>query len=315
MNTYLGIDGGGTKTKFILSDAAGRILAEDLQPTCNYLQVGLDGLTRVLEAGVDAICEKAGIARGDIRGAFAGIPCYGDSATNIPMLTKTVAQAMGGIPHRVGNDSENSLAGTLAGECGISIICGTGSIAFGRNAVGEVLRCGGWHHAIGSDEGSGSWIGLRLLHLFTRQSDGRDPRTALYGAMKKALDIDEDGDVITRVVEDWGMDRTRIAALSRLLGDLLAAGDPNATAILRDAAHELFDMARTLYRRLGFEGVAPVSYSGGVFNLGAPILDPLAAELSEHSMRLVAPKLPPDEGALVLAMQLDGLPCPEKFIK
>ncbi len=313
MNTYLGIDGGGTKTKFTLADPAGRILAEDARPTCDYHQVGLDGLTRILEEGIDAVGAKAGVSREEICGAFAGVPCYGDSASNMPVLRGAVARAMGGIPHRVGNDCENSLAGTLAGQCGISLICGTGSIAFGRNAAGEVLRCGGWHQALGSDEGSGYWIGLRLLHLFTRQSDGRDPRTALYMAVREALSLDEDGDVIQRVVEEWGMERTRVAALSRLIGDLLEAGDPNTETILRDAAHELADMARTLYRRLGFEGVAPVSYSGGVFNLGAPILEPLAAELSAHGMRLCPPKFPPDLGALILAMQLDGLPCPEEF--
>ena len=313
MNTYLGIDGGGTKTKFTLADATGRIVAEDTRPTCNYLQVGLDGMARVLESGLDAVCGKAGVSRAEIRAAFAGVPCYGDSASNMPMLREAVARAMGGIAHRVGNDCENSLAGTLAGQCGISLICGTGSIAFGRNAAGEVMRCGGWHQALGSDEGSGYWIGLKLLHLFTRQSDGRDPRTPLYGAVREALALEEDGDVIQRVVEDWNMDRTRVAALSRLIGDLLAAGDANAGAILRSAALELADMARTLYRRLAFQGVAPVSYSGGVFNIGAPILEPLAAELSAHGMRLCPPKFPPDLGALILAMQMDGVPCPEAF--
>ena len=315
MNAYLGIDGGGTKTKFTLADARGRILAEDIQPTCNCCQVGLDGLARVLRDGVAAVCAAAGVARGEIRSAFAGVPCYGDSATNIPSIRATVGEALAGIPHRVGNDSENALAGALAGAYGINIICGTGSIAFGRNAAGEVMRCGGWHHALGSDEGSGYWISLRILHAFTRQSDGRDPRTALYDAVREALDIEEDGDIIQRVVQEWNMDRTRVAALSRMITRLFEAGDPNAAAILRDAARELADMARTLYRKLGFAGRTPVSYSGGVFNIGAPILDPLAEELSAHGMRLVPPRLPPDQGALVLALQAAGVPVPEAFAR
>ena len=313
MNTYLGIDGGGTKTQFTLADAKGRILAERTLPTCNYMQVGLDGLARVMGEGVCAVCAAAGIGRRDIRGAFAGVPCFGDSASNEAPLRQAVRRGLEGIPHRVGNDCENSLAGTLAGECGISLICGTGSIAFGRNDKGEVLRCGGWHQSIGSDEGSGYWISLRILHAFTRQSDGRDPRTPLYELVRRELGLKEDGDVIQRVVDEWGMDRTRVAALSRMAGALLDAGDPCIRGILRDAAHELADMAGTLYRRLGFRGVAPVSYSGGVFNIGAPVLEPLAAELSAHGMRLCPPKFPPDRGALILAMQLDGLPCPEGF--
>ena len=58
-------------------------------------------------------------------------------------------------------------------------------------------------------------------------------------------------------------------------------------------------------------GTMPVSYSGGVFNIGAPILNPLEALLARHSMALVAPKLPPDKGAVVLAFQHDNAPIPE----
>ena len=311
MRTYLGIDGGGTKTKLILCDPAGRVLAESIQPTCGYIQVGLEGVTRVLSAGLRALFDGSGTRPEQVAFAFAGIPCFGDTEADRPGLLAAVARAMGAIPHRVGNDVENALAGALAGASGIQLVCGTGSIACGRNGAGEALRCGGWHHAIGGDEGSGYWIGIQLLRRFTRQSDGRDPRTALYGAVRSTLALQEDGDVIPRVVEQWGMDRTRIAALSRLMGPLLEAGDPNAPRILEAAASELADMAVALYRRLGFSGEAPVSYSGGIFNLGAPILDPLARKLSGERMRLRPPKYPPDLGAVVLACQCAGQPVPE----
>ena len=312
MKTYLGIDGGGTKTKFILCGANGETLAEVTRPTCHYMQAGgLAGVTQVLAEGVEAVLREAGIKPEDVAAAFIGLPGYGDVETDKPMLARAVDDAMGAIPHWIGNDSENSLAGTLAGACGISLICGTGSIACGRNAAGDVLRCGGWHYAIGSDEGSGYWIGVELLRLFTRQSDGRDARTPLYEAIRSKLELRADGDVITRVVEEWALDRTKIAALSRLLGELCEKGDPNAARILDRAASELTDMAAALYRRLGFSGEVPVSYSGGVFNIGAPILEPLAQKLGALNMALRAPKLPPDKGAVVLAFQHDNAPIPE----
>ena len=311
MKTYLGIDGGGTKTKLILCGADGRTLAEVTRPTCHYLQVGVPGVTQVLSEGVEAVLREAGAKPADVVSAFIGLPGYGDVETDRLALERAVGDAMGAIPHRIGNDSENSLAGTLAGACGISLICGTGSIACGRNAAGQVMRSGGWHYAIGSDEGSGYWIGVELLRLFTRQSDGRDERTPLYELIRSKLELREDGDVITRVVEEWALNRTRIASLSRLIGDLCAQGDPNAGHILERAAAELTDMAVALYRRLGFTGTMPVSYSGGVFNIGAPILNPLEALLARHSMALVAPKLPPEKGALVLAFQRDGAAIPD----
>ena len=315
MKTYLGIDGGGTKTKFILCDADGKVVADATLPTCHYMQVGLAGVTRVLSEGVEAVLRGAGASPGQVAAAFIGLPGYEDIEADKPKLERAVADAMGAIPHWTGNDSENSLAGTLAGACGISLICGTGSIACGRNAAGKVMRSGGWHYAIGSDEGSGYWIGIELLRLFTRQSDGRDERTSLYEAIRSKLALREDGEVITRVVEEWGLDRTKIAALSRLAGELYALGDPNAARILDRGSAELADMAAALYRRLGFSGEIPVSYSGGVFNLGAPILEPLERRLRALDMALVAPKLPPDKGAVVLAFQHDGATIPKGLME
>ena len=315
MKTLLGVDGGGTKTKFTLCDEKGLILAEATEPTCHYLQVGTEGLTKVLSAGLDAVCKIANIAKTDIVYAFVGCPGFGDTESATPALLEAVAKAMGTIPHSVGNDCENALAGALAGENGINLIAGTGSMSCGRKGTGPSARCGGWHHAIGSDEGSGYWISYRLLQEFTRQSDGRDEKTPLYDAVKQALDITIDGDVITRVVDEWGMDRTKVAALSRLIGGLYDQGDPHAAKILNDAAAELADMAWALYRQLGFEGTIPVSGTGGVFKLGERIAAPLREKLAAHSMVLTAAKLPPDVGSLILAFQLSGTPVPPALLE
>ena len=315
MKTFLGIDGGGTKTKFTLCGEDGTILAEDIQPTSHYLQGGLETVTRVLSDGLNAVCRTSGVTRADIFYAFVGCPGFGDTASATPGILEAVKRAMGSIPHSVGNDCESSLAGALAGACGISLIAGTGSMGCGRNQAGTVLRCGGWHHALGSDEGSGYWISCQLLKEFTRQSDGRDEKTALYDAVKAALDITIDGDVITRVVDEWGMDRTKVASLSRMISDLYDQGDPHAARILAEAARELADMADALYRLLGFAGQVPVSYTGGVFRLGERLLAPLRRNLSARNMELRPPLLPPDQGSLILAFQLSGTPVPSSLLR
>lgn len=313
MNVFLGIDGGGTKTKFTLCDEKGAILAVHVQPTSHYLQIGLEGVTRVLAEGLGAVCDAGGVVPGDITYAFVGCPGFGDTESATPSILSAVGKALGGIPHSVGNDCESSLAGALAGKSGISLIAGTGSMGCGRNEAGTVLRCGGWHHAIGSDEGSGYWISWQLLKEFTRQSDGRDEKTPLYEAVKQALDITVDGDVITRVVDEWAMDRTKVAALSRIIAGLYDLGDPHAVRILSEAARELAEMAEALYRQLSFTGCVPVSYTGGVFNLGERLLSPLRRMLEERHMALTAPVYPPDIGSLVLAFQHSGTALPEGF--
>lgn len=315
MKAFVGIDGGGTKTKLILCDANGQILSENIQPTCHYLQGGLDRLSKVLKEGLSAVCQESGISPEDIVFAFVGCPGFGDTVSMTPAILAAVDEALSPIPHGVGNDCENALAGALAGQPGINLIAGTGSMGCGRNAGGRVLRCGGWHHALGSDEGSGYWISIQMLREFTRQSDGRDPKTPLYDVIKKALNISIDGDVITRVADEWQMDRTKIAALCPLIGELYDHGDPYAAKILGKAADELYAMASALYRQLDFSGVVPVSATGGVFRLRERLCGPLREKLACGQMRLVSPQLPPDRGALILAFQQSGTPVPQALLR
>ena len=70
-----------------------------------------------------------------------------------------------------------SWAGSLACEDGISVIAGTGSMAYGEYE-GRSARAGGWGELIG-DEGSAYWIAREGMNLFSRMSDGRAPRGPL----------------------------------------------------------------------------------------------------------------------------------------
>ena len=71
------------------------------------------------------------------------------------------------------NDMVCGWAGSLAGEDGINVISGTGSMTYGeRQGVGH--RVGGWGELFG-DEGSAYWIAAQGLNAFTRMSDGRLP--------------------------------------------------------------------------------------------------------------------------------------------
>src|SRR6185437_10120998 len=66
------------------------------------------------------------------------------------------------------------LAGGTPNCCGIALIAGTGSIAFGRAADGRTKRCGGWGYLLG-DEGSGYSVGRSALWLTLREMESDVP--------------------------------------------------------------------------------------------------------------------------------------------
>ena len=307
MKYYLGIDGGGTKTKFTLCDENGVFITSSIQPTCHYLQCGLDGVTSVFNDGLSDCLEKANIQKNNIANVFAACAGYGDIEEDNPKIEQAVKKALNPIPFQVGNDTENALAGSLAGHPGINVIAGTGSIGMGLNEEGKLFRCGGWHHAFGGDEGSAFWLASNLLRLFTRQSDGRDKKTLLHSYMKETMGWTNDSDMLKECVVEWDYDRTKIASLAKHVSVLADQGDIHALKLYEDAAKELGDIIETIYHEIKEDKVVLVSYSGGVFNSGEFVIEPLKERLSNINVTLIPPILTPDKGGVLLAMKQDNL--------
>jgi N-acetylglucosamine kinase-like BadF-type ATPase len=306
---YLGVDGGGTKTAFVLLDDTGRELGGVTGPSSYHLEHGLPHVEQVLVDGVAALAERTGVAAADIDYAFVAIPTYGEASHEVAVLDALPARALGHDRYRCGNDVVAGWAGSLASADGINVVAGTGSITYGERA-GASARAGGWGELFG-DEGSGYWIGLEALIAFSRQSDGRLPRTSLHERIRDAVGVEADLDLIDVVLTQWGRSRGRIAALAPIVVAAADAGDGAAARILERAADHLVDLVEATRRELGFgaDEAVPVSYSGGVFNAEAVrtrFARTLEARSSAYELR--TPRFSSHIGAALYAAKLAGRP-------
>ena len=266
MAVYLGVDGGGTKTAFVLADEAGRQLAEVVGPSTYYFATGIDLVERVLRDGVARVTEAAGIPVSAIDRAFVALPGHGEASADLPELAAIPGRVLGHDRYDVGNDAVAGWAGSLGGEDGINIVAGTGSIAYGEWR-GASHRAGGWSELFG-DEGSAYWVAVRGLNAFSRMSDGRLPRGPLHEAVRSRIEAATDLDVVGIVVDRWSGERHRIAALAPAVTEAAEAGDEVAQGIVRDAGAELAALVDAVRRGIGVAPgeVVPVSYSGGMFS-------------------------------------------------
>ena len=125
---------------------------------------------------------------------------------------------------------------------GVLLVSGTGSVAFGRGPSGQIARCGGWGPVCG-DEGSGQWVGRRALSVVTAAADGREPETALVGAVLTAAQVNDPQELIA-----WAAQATpaQLASLAPVVSSVAEAGDLRANAILSLAVEELVLHVRTL---------------------------------------------------------------------
>jgi N-acetylglucosamine kinase-like BadF-type ATPase len=307
---FLGVDGGGSKTRFLLIDESGRLLATHVEGSAYYLEIGLEALEKLLTRGIAQTLALAKRTRDDLTYAFLGLPAYGEDRTMVPRLDAAPAPGLGHNRYRCGNDMICGWAGALAGSDGINIVAGTGSIAYGEFA-GRSARAGGWGELFG-DEGSAYWLAREGLRLFSRMSDGRTPRGALYESVRRHFNLQDDLDLCAAVYGKPLAQRSQFAQLSRLVSEAARAQDEAALGLFSDTARELADMVEAVRGalRVPDNTALPVSYSGGLFELGALLLRPLTAELTARSpmLRVAAARLPPHAGAALQAARLGGYP-------
>ena len=308
---FLGVDGGGTKTAFALIDRQGQVLARNEQSSAYYLEVGMEGAADVLARGCAGLFAAAGVTANDIAFAFFGLPAYGEDRAVQAQLDALPRAVLGYGRYLCDNDMVCSWAGSLACADGISVIAGTGSMAYGR-IDGQGARAGGWGELF-SDEGSAYWIARAGLALFSRMSDGRAPRGPLHGLLRTRLALQDDLDLCQVVYGELKGERSKVAALSRLVSEAAALGDAQAVAILESAALEVAALVDAVRGQLGVDPgtEVTVSYSGGLFGVEGPLRAPFARVLAASNAgayRLIAPRLPPVLGAAVYAAHQVGIP-------
>lgn len=307
---YLGIDGGGTKTKCLVGDETS-VLATATAGPANITRVGETLARESLHQVIHVACLAAHIDLHEIRGACIG--AAGAGREEIATALKKFAAELLPCHTRVVGDMEIALQAAFSDRPGVLVIAGTGSIAYGRDAQGRTARAGGWGFAI-SDEGSAHWIGRESIANLLRAADrsgASQDRTAV--ALEPA------GTLSGEITTAWNLTSLQELAsiansapnFATLLPAVLAAadaGDASAQQILAQAAAELARLASIVLERLFPQTTAtpspvPLAMVGGVFRYSTRVREAFADFLrTAYAPVAINPNvIDPAEGALQIA--------------
>ena len=188
MAFYLGIDGGGTKTRCVLGNETA-VLATAVSGGSNVVRLGEAQAREALHAVVRQVCATAKVSADQLQAV-----CIGAAGAARPEVAAKLRSILAEINPRftvhieVVGDTVIALEAAFGSGPGVIAIAGTGSIVYGRDASGHTARAGGWGFAI-SDEGSGHWIGRHAISSLLRARDeGRE--TALTALILDAWKLD-----------------------------------------------------------------------------------------------------------------------------
>lgn len=296
---FLGVDGGQSSTTALIGDENGRVAGFGRGGPCNHVRAS-EGRAKFLNAiggCVRAALDQAGVARAEFEAACLG---FSGGPADKEDLVRELISAQRLV---VTNDAVVGLAGACAGEPGLIVIAGTGSIALGRNAAGLTARAGGWGYVFG-DEGGAFDIVREALRAALRFEEGWGPETRLRAILLEATGATDANDLMHRFyMADWP--RSRVATLAPLVDRAAADGDEAASDVLGRAAAELAMVGRAVRGRLFGKGEAVrVSYIGGVFR-SERLLGAFARQFAGD--RFGPPEYGPAAGALIEAYRSAGL--------
>ncbi len=234
--TTLGIEGGGTKTDWVLLDASGAVLDEGQLPAASMKLSSDEQLTHLFSL----------LPRDPGRvGVFlAGCLIDRDRARLRRLATAAWPQAQ----LRLGSDGESGFATALGTGDGIVVVSGTGAVVHGRRGE-KTTKAGGWGHILG-DRGGAYDLARHALRKVMFHYDLHATVTPLGANVLAALSLNE----LPQLV-DWihDSDKMDVARLAPVVIRSAEAGDGEMRSLVSNRAHDLALFTQAVAQRLELE--------------------------------------------------------------
>jgi N-acetylmuramic acid 6-phosphate etherase len=291
----LGVEGGGTKTAWVLVERdAGelRVLDEGRLPPANFRLATPDQL-RTIFGGLPKEVDRAGVF-------LAGCGTEEDRQSLSALCREAWPQAK----ISVGSDRDSGLAAALGNADGIVVNAGSGSSVTGRRDK-RVENAGGWGHILG-DAGGGYALSIQALRLILREYDLHRGEVQFTTKILRALSLNNLDELVR-----WAQiaDKTDVSTLAPVVFEAAAGGDVGVIEIIEEGARLLCEYTEAVALRLHL--LAPkVMLIGGLFQRDSIYTHAFRRRLKKNlpDARVATSERSPEFGAAWLAAEMDEWP-------
>jgi glucosamine kinase len=302
MSLFIGVDGGGTKTKCVLVDNNLKILTNAEGTSSNPFSVGINQSAVVIVSTIKQALQLAGLntVDGIVVGAAGAGRKKNSEELKQAVLDLLIKEDIITDRFQVVSDAEIAVEGAFAGNPGAILIAGTGSIIFGKDKNGSMVRAGGFGKILG-DEGSGYSIGKKTLNAAAKYLDEKNDKNSLIKLIKKNLGINDFDGLILKVY-------TKNFDIASIAGEVIkAAGLGNKTCkkILDEESDELIFYLKIFRKKLN-QKKFKLCFSGGLISSKNYYSKILIKKIKKYCKEIELTKqiYPPEIGAALLAKKL-----------
>jgi N-acetylglucosamine kinase-like BadF-type ATPase len=240
MKYLLGVDGGNSKTEYLLCAEDGSFADVYRTGTCSHERFDddYDGMERVMREQLAVILGRNKITVADIAAAGFGL-AGADLPHQVEELKKRV-EAIGIKRYGLANDGILGVKGASESGVGVCAVNGTGTVVVGIDTGGKILQVGGMGH--GGDGAGGGFIRGRIITSTYCHYYRCGEYSSMFPEVLKLLDTTQEG--LNNIISNWSL-------LSRHMTEIIQIGFK--------AAEEGDNLARKIFDDVGISAGQAVS--------------------------------------------------------
>ena len=199
MKYILGVDGGNTKTDYLLYDVEGNFIDGLRSGTCSHegLKDGFEGAYRVMNERITELLSRNGLTVEDVAASamgLAGIDCQYQKE----QIDKVI-ERIGLKNCQAVNDGFLGIKAASPNGTGACSINGTGTVSVCINEKNEWKQVGGIGYVAG-DEGGGSYLARTVVRVVFDSIYRFGPKTSLKEDVFEMYNIKEENELASAII-------------------------------------------------------------------------------------------------------------------
>ena len=295
---YIAIDSGGTNCKVSLYNNKYGVVHSDVFNSVHYSAVGAKNYSKHTAGIIIGLLNSLGLSFSDCTGICAGI-AGARLKSNKDEIRKHLTEDLSYFNIIIESDTAIAFEDVFGAEDGLILICGTGSVLFGR-LNSEFVRLGGWGKLLG-DDGSSYFIGLNFLKRLVKHFDKSTDKIEIENLLNNSYGLNRDN-IIDKIYHT----KYDVASLAPFVVEQAGKGNNICKDVIEkeiDGVYGLFDIFKS---RFGINNNYRAAFSGSLIeneNYFSRLLkDRLKKDFQNHFIFLDT-KIDTVRGAIKIALK------------
>lgn len=251
---YIGIDSGGTNCRVsIFKDNDDKMLS-GVFSSVHYSAVGAKSFSAHTADIIKDFLNSKGLFLTECIGICAGV-AGARLKSNKDEIRKHLSEELSFSNIIIESDTAIAFEDVFGSDDGLILICGTGSVLFGR-LNSEFVRLGGWGKLLG-DDGSSYFIGLNFLKSLVKQFDKNNDSFETEIHLNKLYSLNRDN-IIDKVYHK----KYDVASLAPFVVEQAGKGDSICREVVEKEIDGVYDLFETFKSKYGMNNNYKVAFTG-----------------------------------------------------